>query len=892
MEFRQLLTAVPLSEQILIDSIDAFGAAAIDVADIDGDNKLDVVVGSYLDNRVAWYKNNGDGDFDHRIVTEDGAEPRDVLATDLDGDGDFDILVAAYGGDRVEWYENLDGKGNFSFEANIVSVEARGVWSVDVGDFNEDGRPDIVSGSSLDDKIAWYQNLGSGAFSDQKLITTDTDEPRDVVSADIDNDGHLDVVTVSRSDDTISWFPGDGTGEFGLQELLPSNASQPESVAVADLDGDSDLDIVAAIFGDAQIVWHENDGTGEFTNAKILSDGTLRGLSVDTVDLDGDGDQDIIAGSYFNSDTFESKVAWFENTDGKATFGREQFLAFNTTHGVQAVIAADLDGDGDPDVLSASQIDNKVAWYENDGSARFGRQMQIASDAGGLAEIDVADIDGDGDQDILAGSNSDSDVTWYENIGNGDFSNEKLITSDTRNLQSVALADLDGDGAPDALSASYDDDKIAWYKNDGQGNFGSQLVITTRANGAIKVDTADVDGDGDQDVLVAASLDSSVGWHENLDGLGTFGPYVRLPGFALAAEWITSGDLDGDGDLDLMSAAYGDGKIRWYENVDGNGDFATGIVIHEGAGANTVEPIDVDGDGDLDIAVTLYGANDLLWYENTDGKGTFGASQIVTTSIGRSEILYIADFDGNGRDDIIAAARDEVLWFEFDDATRDWTRHSITLDVGGVFDLHVVDLDGDGDNDVLSASAYDSKLAWYRNDTSTGSNGDVTGDGNVDVDDIDRLCRARLDGETDVIFDLNGDGIVSIDDTTHLVKNILNTGFGDANLDGIFNSTDFVTVFRAGEYEDAIVGNSTWSEGDWNCDGEFTTRDLVTAFTGGSYVANARAHDFSAWRDDVKIRNVDAAENHVQPAFDKHDSKLAKRAAAIDQVFRSSVFVP
>jgi hypothetical protein len=74
-------------------------------------------------------------------------------------------------------------------------------------------------------------------------------------------------------------------------------------------------------------------------------------------------------------------------------------------------------------------------------------------------------------------------------------------------------------------------------------------------------------------------------------------------------------------------------------------------------------------------------------------------------------------------------------------------------------------------------------------------------------------------------------------DLEFLIESILNTTIGDANLDGVFDSGDFVTIFRAGEYEDGIDGNSTWAEGDWDCDAEFSTGDLVYAFQRGNYTA-------------------------------------------------------
>ncbi|MCA9196435.1 MAG: hypothetical protein KDA87_02815, partial [Planctomycetales bacterium] len=87
-------------------------------------------------------------------------------------------------------------------------------------------------------------------------------------------------------------------------------------------------------------------------------------------------------------------------------------------------------------------------------------------------------------------------------------------------------------------------------------------------------------------------------------------------------------------------------------------------------------------------------------------------------------------------------------------------------------------------------------------------------------------------------FDLNDDGVTNEADRLFLVQQILVTSFGDANLDGRFDSTDLVMVFTAGEYEDASLLNSAWSTGDWNGDGEFGTSDLVAAFQAGGYQAN------------------------------------------------------
>ena len=118
--------------------------------------------------------------------------------------------------------------------------------------------------------------------------------------------------------------------------------------------------------------------------------------------------------------------------------------------------------------------------------------------------------------------------------------------------------------------------------------------------------------------------------------------------------------------------------------------------------------------------------------------------------------------------------------------------------------------------------------------TRTAQPGDINQNGDLDVDDIDLLAAAIRSGQSGP--DLNGDDLLNEDDHTFLIQIIFQTHFGDSNLDGFFDSSDLVSVFQAGEYEDNLAGNSNWADGDWNGDGEFTTRDLVFAFQTAAYL--------------------------------------------------------
>ena len=156
----------------------------------------------------------------------------------------------------------------------------------------------------------------------------------------------------------------------------------------------------------------------------------------------------------------------------------------------------------------------------------------------------------------------------------------------------------------ESLSASYHDDKIAWYENtDGLGTFGPQLVISTAADGARRVRAVDIDGDGDVDVLSASELDDRIAWYENTDGLGAFGPQQVITATADLARDVVGADVDGDGDVDVLAASAGDDTVAYFENGGAAGFGAAQLVTNTAVGAAAVVAADLDGDGDRDVVV-------------------------------------------------------------------------------------------------------------------------------------------------------------------------------------------------------------------------------------------------------------------------------------------------
>ena len=329
--------------------------------------------------------------------------------------------------------------------------------------------------------------------------------------------------------------------------------------------------------------------------------GTADGAaSVHTADLDGDGDTDILCAS-----RTDDHVRWYENN------GSESFTAHtisNSASYAYSVYAVDIDNDGDMDVLSASLSDKTIAWYENDGSESF-TEHAISTTADGARLVHPVDMDDDGDMDVLSAA-SQGGITWYQNDGSESFATH-IISDTLSGAWYVHAADVDGDGDMDVLSASKSDDKVAWYENNGSENF-TEHAISTTADGAYAVKAVDIDSDGDMDVISGSYIDNKVAWYEN-NGSESFIEHVISTTASYAFD-VYAADVDGDGDMDVLSACKTAG-VFWYDN-DGSENFTT----HTLHASTTDQPIsvyvgDVDSDGDLDVLSAHYVGDFINWYE-------------------------------------------------------------------------------------------------------------------------------------------------------------------------------------------------------------------------------------------------------------------------------------
>jgi hypothetical protein len=700
-------------------------AQYVATGDIDGDGAADVAVTApntiSTKPDLVWYKNPsppGSKDWVKTVVTTKISYAYRVIITDMDNDGDNDILMSTY----------------------YTSSSSTGVWWFE----NKD-----KSGPGTGDGSQW-----EGGDSAHRIDASSTvPYPALIDIGDLDNDGDIDVVVAEKRWNYRSVYifenkdPKNATS-WSRTLIYTDSTSWGElgGIAVGEINHDAGtrLDIVFSLqYYQGRIGWLANDGTpfnGAWTMYKIkdtIGTSTYERYPkfVAIGDIDGDSYNDVVCAKDYSYDVY-----WFKNPSNPKTVSSPWWskrTVYTNTNYPTDLVVADINSDTDLDVITTTHYqwtnNYNIHYLENVNNGTSWSYRSVDASLAGITGVAVANFDkgADTDIDIVAAGIEAGELKWYENtnIGNPPAFNTRYVDdAGIADPNDVLVMDVDDDGDNDFIVTGAKSGDLQWFErpDDPYDNDWTIYNIDAGLAQAWRMAAGDIDGDGDTDIAATGHVGGwggnygEVVWYErpnsNVKGVASWTRHVIDPSANLPSG-IDIGDIDGDGDLDIMAAIEYEDAVKFYDNINGDGSswttYRVGTAVRNDP--SCIELADFDLDNDLDVAVGMgydWGSNGLIWLENPGNKTiTTWPKHTVGKNARSVGDLAVADIDNDGYQDIVITTKRYVRgvsWFENPlPKGNTWTERYITSTTyyGGT-NLEIDDIGNDGYLDVIVSSGW------------------------------------------------------------------------------------------------------------------------------------------------------------------------------------------
>ncbi len=792
-----------------------FGVA---LGDLDGDGDLDLVEANSTSVASTVYRNSGGGTFETQPLCSFGSGDADfaVRLADFDRDGDLDAWFAGFSfGPRVHLNA---GAGHFDDVRVVVTTGAGAAQGIDVGDVDGDGWVDLVvaRGSGSD---GLFLNDRAGGFSPGIAIPDSSNTSNGCALGDVDGDGDLDVVFAT---DTQARFHRWSGGAFEATAHLFGASNVGLSVALGDLDGDGDLDCVEgtdAGLADA-VHWNENGDayvvepeasapsgvtvpqTGvRLATFRIYTLGSLAG-TLNQIRFNETG------GVGASADVLYSNVKLLRDDDagypGGAvqlgsttafTSGSVTFSGLSESIGPAPIVYLHVVADvavgaaGLTTRLEVSSPGDLIVIPSASDASLY--PVQVASEQFGVAVIHVTTTNPDQESHDASPAGTVA-LTFNEPVAAATVTVDNVHLRGSQQAHDIQNANLSATSATVTIDPPADffpGEPVevtvdSGVQGDPSGRPARPFVMRFRAaaglgpatfpdwsfpHGSLTawtggVATGDVTGDGFLDIVAAVRHTTSGRRHvvHPGDGQGGFGEPLPFgpdpPGDE--ARGVALGDLDGDGDLDVVIGRWA-GATHVYRN-QGSGLFAGSPDVSLGS-ANTAAIAlgDLDGDGDLEIVEVNAGESSRV-YRND---GLFGGFNPASAFGGTSQLsaVALADFDRDGDLDVWAVAITGGLGVFLNDGAGGFpTDANVSVATPSAFGLDVGDVNGDGWVDVVTAHTFGASDLLHTNDQAGGFAAAVTLTGSTeDVSGAAALGDLDGDSDLDLVIATNGDQVAN-----------------------------------------------------------------------------------------------------------------------------------
>ena len=636
------------------------------------------------------------------------------------------------------------------FATNVLTDENSGFFGADgfeLIDVDNDGDKDIFAYKASN--LVVYERLANGQYSKPQTITTPFATLFNAQMGDLNGDNLPDLVMITSN--SITWMPNTGSfTNFSTINMISTN-NVPNSVKLVDRDADGDLDIFYYDSFDSGWFINNNNATS-FTYSAYFGSG-IGELVVQDVNGDNAADfiskaadgQNFLRLTYYDA-TATNSYAFIETLDSFALGGYSAI--------------GDLDGDGDNDITRAYLNGNarQLIWYRNNGVSGFATKVVIANLTSNPSGIYVGNVNSNGAGDIVLTYENPYRISWVRSNGDGNFAAEQTITTNAELVRQVKIADADGDGFNDVFFTSYYDSKMSYLKTSGTATpTFTEVRLNNATFGAFSVAAGDLDNDGDKDIVQASLIDRKISWFKNENSTFSSQQNIISEFETYAPYRVRMTDIDNDDDQDLLYFSIWEvntddfGALYLLKNSNNATTFTKTTLLSLNTNILTYELLDVDSDGDQDIVIASQ--NFELRLIKNNGNGTFAAPTIFSTySFNNAPgSLAAADFDGDGDTDIATRRTDgELSWFENDGGA--FTTKNVVLPIGGIpIAVNAFDYDNDGDQDLLYTQYQQGRIGVLKNQGTGIFDAPLVIYNTIYRPSSMRFVDLDLDGDTDLV---------------------------------------------------------------------------------------------------------------------------------------------
>lgn len=627
------------------------GPVGAALADMNHDGRLDVITVNQGDNSVSVLLGDGSGKFGAHIDAATGLFPLFLAVADLNGDTNPDVVTVNDGASTISVFFGL---GNGALGPKTDYATGSGAFYLTIARLNGDSAPDLVVANASGASFSIYLNNGSGGFGSRTDIAT-VGEPLSVAAGLLNGDGFVDLVVSTDGPNQVSVYLGTGAGTFSSHTDY-AIAGPGYNALLADLNGDTKLDVATSMIGGT---------TGEQDVAVLMGDGA-GGLgspayydagpgvtSMACADLDGDGDRDLVVSDCSQDplvpDSSGHTIAVLRNNGG-GTFGLG--ISINPVMSPSQSVSADFNRDGILDVAMTGAAPIGVKIFRGIGDGTFAAPTFFALVDSGIS-IGAADYNRNGTVDLIVGTVSA--IYAFPGDGNFGFGVGALVAS-AQGFDGE-LSDFNRDGIPDVTTFSGSNVFVRL----GTGNGAFAPATTTAAPGTVRgVGVADLNRNGIPDlvILTASGISARLGVGNGTFPTGT----TYLPNQSFNGKPVIA-DLNMDGKLDVAAADNGDTGIA-----------TIGMAVLLGTGTGTLIPdltfptidtpvaaavADMNRDGKPDLLAMAAGDNNrpgTVTVLEGNGSGTFSARTDYGAGLLAGRLL-MGDYNRDGRPDVALTTR-------------------------------------------------------------------------------------------------------------------------------------------------------------------------------------------------------------------------------------------